>query len=634
MQRGVQQTNGNRSFLHCLVDALEVILLERLNAFQCRFSFLYGIGHNHLSEFHDSVSRKEHVLCSGQTDTLCTEVDCCLCIVGCVGICSNLQHSLRVSPSHEGLEVACNFCLYGRNIFAVDVACGAIQRDIVPFLEGSAAQCKGLCFFVHLDFFAAGYTAGTHTTRNNRCVRGHTTTHCQDTLRCCHTFDILRRGFQTNQNNSVACFCSSLCFLCCEINLTCGSAGGCGQPLAQSLCSLQCSLVECRVQQLVKLFGFYSQQSLVCCNQTLVYHFNRDSQSRVCSSLTVSCLQEEQLAFFNGEFHILHIFIMLFQCVCDIHELIVNTGHIFLQLCNGVRCTNTGNYVLALCIYQIFTQHSLFACSSVSCEGNTCTRGITHIAEYHHLYVYGSTPAVRDIVHSSVNESTGIIPATEYSHCCFQKLFLGILREFLALVIQINLLEDSSYLFQILCCQVCVIFCANTFLVFIQLSFKFGFGNTDNNVCKHHDKSSVGVISKSCISCLLCQTFYGNIIQPKVQNSIHHTGHGCSRTGTNGNQQGIFRVAQLLACDFLQLCQSNFNLVDHFICQLLAAFVVFRTSLCGNGEAIRNRQSQICHFSKVSAFAAQQVSHARVAFAEHINIFLAHYSLPPVINFG
>ena len=182
MQRGVQQTNGNRSFLHCLVDALEVILLERLNAFQCRFSFLYGIGHNHLSEFHDSVSRKEHVLCSGQTDTLCTEVDCCLCIVGCVGICSNLQHSLRVSPSHEGLEVACNFCLYGMNIFAVDVACGAIQRDIVPFLEGSAAQCKGLCFFVHLDFFAAGYTAGTHTTRNNRCVRGHTTTHCQDTL--------------------------------------------------------------------------------------------------------------------------------------------------------------------------------------------------------------------------------------------------------------------------------------------------------------------------------------------------------------------------------------------------------------------------------------------------------------------
>ena len=42
----------------------------------------------------------------------------------------------------------------------------------------------------------------------------------------------------------------------------------------------------------------------------------------------------------------------------------------------------------------------------------------------------------------------------------------------------------------------------------------------------------------------------------------------------------------------------------------------------------------LCMGMMPSAFAAQQVSHARVAFAEHINIFLAHYSLPPVINFG
>ena len=630
MQRRIQQTDCNRSFFHCFVDAFEVFLLERSDAFQCSFSFFYCIRHDHFSEFHDSVSFEEHMLCSCQTDTFCTEVDSNLCIVRCICVCSYFQASLCICPFHECFEVACDLCFYCRDIFAIDVTCGTIQGDVVAFFECLTSQCECFCFFIHFDFFTTRYAACTHTTGYYCSVGCHTATYCQDTLRCSHTFDIFGRGFQTNQDNSVACFCSCFCFFCCEVYFTSSSTGGCGQTFADGFCRFQCSLVECRVQQLIQLFGFYSHQCFVCCDQTLFYHFNGDSQSSVSCSLTVSCLQEEQFTFFDSKFHILHIFIVIFQFISNFHELVIYAGHIFCQFCDGVRCTYTSYYVFALCIYQVFTQHCFFASCSVSCKGYASTGCITHVTEYHHLNVYCCTPAVRDVVHSSVNECTRVIPAAEYCHCCFQQLFFRILREFFALVIQIDLFEDGCYFFQVFCSQICVVFCTNFFFIFIQSSFEFGFGYADNYVCEHHDKSSVGVVSESGVVCFLSQTFNRNIVQTQIQNSIHHTGHGCSCTGTYGNQQGIFGITQFFASQFFQITQSHFDLCDHFVCQFFAAFVVFCTSFCGDCEAVGNGQTQICHFSQVCTFAAKQVFHGSVTFAEHINVFFAHVTLPPV----
>ena len=624
MQRGIQQTDCNRSFAHCFVDAFEVVFLERFDTSQSCFSFFYCFSQDHFSEFHDSVAFEEHVLCSCQTDTFCAEVDSCLSVVRCISVCSYFQHSLFVSPSHEFREVTADFRVNCGDIFAIDVTCGTIQGDVVAFFECFATQCECFCFFVHFDFFTTGYAACTHTTSNNGCVRCHTATNCQDTLCGCHTFDVFRRCFQTNQDHSVASFSLCFCVFSCEAYFTSSSAGRCRQTFADRSSCFQCFLVESRVQDLIQLFRIHFHQSFFFCQQTFVYHFYCDTQSSVSCSLTVSCLQEVQFAFFNCEFHILHVFVVVFQFICDFHKLCIYFRHIFCQFGDGLRSTNAGYNVFTLCVNQVFTQHSFFTSCRVSCESNTCTGCITHVTEYHHLYVNSGTPAVRDVVHSSVNECTRVIPAAEYSHSSFKQLFLRILREFFALVIQIDLFEHFSNFLQVFCGQVCVVFCANLFFIFIQFSFEFGFGNADNNVSEHHDKSSVRVISKSGVASFSCQTFYGNIVQTQVQDCVHHTGHGCSCAGTNGNQQGIFGIAQFFPCDFFQFAQSHFDLCDHFVSQLFAAFVVLCAGFSCDCETLGDRQTQDCHFCQVCAFTAQQVTHGSITFAEHVNILFAH----------
>ena len=378
------------------------------------------------------------------------------------------------------------------------------------------------------------------------------------------------------------------------------------------------------MQDLIQLFGIYFHQRFFLRNQPFVYHFHRNPQRCVCSSFPISGLQEIQFPFFYSKFHILYIFVMIFQFIGNFHKLCINLRHILCQLCDRFGCANTGYDVFALRIYQVFSQHCFLTGCRISGKGYPSTGSITHIPEYHHLHIDCCAPAVGNVVHSSVYKRTGIIPTAEYCLSRFKQLFLRILREFLPLVLKINLFEHIYYFFQVFRRQICIIFRADLFFVFIQFPFKFGFWHANYHVCKHHDKSSVGVICKSRISGFSCQPFYRNIIQTQIQNSIHHPGHRRSCARTNGYQQRIFRISQFLASNFFQFSQCCFNLCNHFICQLFPAFVILGTGFRRNREPLGNGQTQNCHFRQIRTFSAQQVPHGSVAFAEHVHILFAH----------
>ena len=114
-------------------------------------------------------------------------------------------------------------------------------------MEGLASQSELLVLLIHSDVATTGYTAGTHTTSNYCCVRGHTTTNGQDTLGSLHTSDIFGRGLQTNQNNSLSSCMPFFCIFCGEYDLTTCSSGRSTKALADRSCSLQSSGVELRM---------------------------------------------------------------------------------------------------------------------------------------------------------------------------------------------------------------------------------------------------------------------------------------------------------------------------------------------------------------------------------------------------
>ena len=133
-----------------------------------------------------------------------------------------------------------------------------------------------------------------------------------------------------------------------------------------------------------------------------------------------------------------------------------------------LRRSDTCNNILALCVHQIFAIKLLFACGGVSGESNACAAIVTHIAEYHCLYVDSGTPACRNIIHAAVYDRSWVIPRTEYCRYCFKKLFLCVLRKLFAHFTLIDLFIFFNDFFQIVRIQLSIHL--HAFCVFCSLN--------------------------------------------------------------------------------------------------------------------------------------------------------------------
>src|SRR5699024_7457593 len=194
-----------------------------------------------------------------------------------------------------------------------------------------------------------------------------------------HTLDIFRRGLQTNQDNSFTFLMSSFCFISGEVYFTSRSSRRCRQSGTDYFACFQSSRIEGRMQQLIQGFRIDTAYSLFRCDHSLVYQVTSDLDSSRSSSLSVTCLQEEQFAFLDGEFHILHIAVMVFQFHGKAHKLIVALRQILSQLADWLRSADTGYNILALCIDQVLTKDTFCTGRRVTGKCNTCSGGITHV---------------------------------------------------------------------------------------------------------------------------------------------------------------------------------------------------------------------------------------------------------------
>ncbi len=355
----------------------------------------------------------------------------------------------------------------------------------------------------------------------------------------------------------------------------------------------------------------------------LINEVASDLQSSLSSSLTVSGLQHVELLVLNSELHILHVVIVVLQSLANFLELSESLREGLSHLLDRHRSTNACNNVLALCIGQELAHQLLLAGSGISCEGNACTAVITHVAECHRLYVNSSTPAERNIVVTSVNVSSGVIPRTEYSLDSAHQLLLRIVREVNADLRLVFSLELTSQYLQVISSQLNVLSYAPLFLHLVDQLFKVLLADLHNNVRIHLDKSSVAVPSPSGVIGLLSDSVNNSFVQTQIEDSIHHTWHRSSCARTNGNEQRIFLVAELLAGNTLHL---NDILIDLLLDLLrdTAVLIILCASLSSDSEALGNRKTDVGHLSQVSALTAEQLSHVGITLREEIAILCCH----------
>ena len=152
------------------------------------------------------------------------------------------------------------------------------------------------------------------------------------------------------------------------------------------------------------------------------------------------------------------------------------------------------------------------------------------------------------------------------------------------------------------------------------------FLDAHDDVAIHLHETAITIPSKPLVVAQPRQRPNGLVVETQVQDGVHHARHRVPGTGTNGNEQRLLQVPELLGQDFLDELDAAPDLRVQFFRIGFLVLVIIRANVGGDGETRRNRQTNAGHFGQVGAFAAQERLHravpVRLLVSEQINIFL------------
>ena len=435
-----------------------------------------------------------------------------------------------------------------------------------------------------------------------------------------------------------------LSVICVENNLTAGSTRRCRQTLGNNFGFLQRILVKYRVQQLVQLLRLATQDSLFLTNHTFANKIHCDLHHGSTGTFAVTGLQEPELALLYGELHILHVAVVILQFLLNSVQFCVELRHSLfhrrilactlllaytLQLSptaaalkgDLLRSTDTCYNVLALGIYQVLTVEQVLTGSGVTAEAYTRSRSLAHVTEHHCHNRYGCTPLVRYSFHLTVEDSTLVHPAAEYSADSAPQLLNRVVGEILAGLLFDSGLETCYQELQLIYVQVFVQFDVTDLLyLFNNLLERIDVGfvhrlHAQYYVTVHLYETAIRVINEVRVVGLLAHTLCYGVIQSEVQDRIHHTRHRCTCARANRYQQRVLRITELAVHQFLYVLNGcQYIVVQEFHDLLLTYLIILVADVSRNGESRRYRYTYQVHLGAVGTFTTQLLAHLGITF--------------------
>ena len=158
---------------------------------------------------------------------------------------------------------------------------------------------------------------------------------------------------------------------------------------------------------------------------------------------------------------------------------------------NGFRRTDTRNDIFPLCIHQEFTHQLLSTGGRITRERNTCTGIITCITEDHGLYVDSRTPVSWNFIHTTVINSTRIVPRTENSLNRLDQLICRILREIRPFDFFIESFISFDHFLKIFRCKLRIQLDTLLFFHFIDDFFEFLLRDLHDDIREHLNETTV-----------------------------------------------------------------------------------------------------------------------------------------------
>jgi hypothetical protein len=169
-----------------------------------------------------------------------------------------------------------------------------------------------------------------------------------------------------------------------------------------------------------------------------------------------------------------------------------------------------------------------------------------------------------------------------------------------------------------------------------ELVFEDALRNLEHDVAEHLEEPAVAVVRESSVSCPSLQALGRPVVQAKVENRVHHPGHGKLGSGPDGYEQRVVNGTKDLSGRLFELLHGGGALLIHFGGKLPLALVVEIAYLCRDGEPGRYRQTRIRHLRQSGALASEGILHGAIAvgfaISEEVDELLPAFCRAPGAN--
>ena len=125
------------------------------------------------------------------------------------------------------------------------------------------------------------------------------------------------------------------------------------------------------MEEKIHLFRFNPVNRFLAGNQSLLDHLHCNPDFRLGGSFSVTGLEYPQGSTFDGELHVLHVAVMLFQLACNFTELVINFREFCFQLTDRFRHADSRHHIFSLGIHQKIALELVPAVGSIAGHGDS-----------------------------------------------------------------------------------------------------------------------------------------------------------------------------------------------------------------------------------------------------------------------
>ena len=303
----------------------------------------------------------------------------------------------------------------------------------------------------------------------------------------------------------------------------------------------------------------------------------------------------------------------------DLQQLVVGGLVDLLQVGEGHRVADPRDHVLTLGVLQVVPVDALGAGGRVAGEAHPGAGVRAGVAEHHRHHVHRRAQLVRDPLLAPVEHRPLGVPRREHRVDRRGQLLAGVLRELGARLLGDDSLERRDQLLHVVRVEVEVAGDALAPLELVERVLEPLPVDVLDGLAEHLDQPAVGVPREPRVVRLDREPVHRVVVEPDVEDGLHHPGHRELRPRPHRHQQGVIRVAQLLAPRRLQRRQVLGDLrvqpLGHGSRRQVGA-----ARLRGDREPGGHGQAQFHHLRQVRPLTPEQVLLVLVTLGEVVDV--------------